>query len=66
MVDNITSPDQEDNNKLIACSEKLSFESKEAAVAARAYAVWQHGNKTKLSTYLCRNCGSWHLASVLE
>ena len=43
------------------CSEKLAFESREAAEGAAVYAQHRHG--TKLKVYKCRHCDLWHLAS---
>jgi len=45
----------------LPCSEKLAFESREAAEGAAVYARHRHG--TKLKVYKCRHCNLWHLAS---
>jgi hypothetical protein len=45
----------------LPCSEKLAFESGEAAEGAAVYAQHRHG--TKLKVYKCRHCDLWHLAS---
>lgn len=45
----------------LPCSEKLAFESREAAEGAAVYARHRHG--TKLKVYKCRHCDLWHLAS---
>jgi len=45
----------------LPCSEKLAFESREAAEGAAVYAQHRHG--TKLKVYKCRHCDLWHLAS---
>ena len=45
----------------LPCSEKLAFESREAAEGAAVYARHRHG--TKLKVYKCRHCSLWHLAS---
>jgi hypothetical protein len=41
------------NDKSLPCSEKLTFESKEAAEGAAVYAKHRHG--TKLKVYKCQH-----------
>ena len=48
--------------KELPCSEKLAFETKDAAEGAAIYAKHRHG--TKLKVYRCQHCNLWHLASV--
>lgn len=44
------------------CSEKLSFDSKEAAEGAAVYAEHLHGSK--MIVYKCNHCELWHLATA--
>ena len=46
----------------LPCSEKLSFDTKEAAQGAATYAEHLHGSKLKV--YRCKHCELWHLATV--
>ncbi|QQS64615.1 hypothetical protein IPO96_03495 [Candidatus Saccharibacteria bacterium] len=47
------------------CQQKLSFDSKKAAMTAATVASFQHhrGEKTKLKAYQCKSCQLWHLAT---
>ena len=45
----------------LPCSEKLAFDTKEAAEGAAVYAGHRHG--VRLRIYQCRHCKLWHLAS---
>jgi hypothetical protein len=47
------------------CNNKLTWETKELALAARAYAGWQYG-KAEVRPYQCKLCGKWHLARSHE
>jgi hypothetical protein len=51
--------DEEDK---LPCAEKLAFDTRQAAEAAAAVAMYQHG--AKLLVYRCRHCGLWHLSSA--
>lgn len=51
-----------DEAELLACADKLAFDTQKAADAAAVVADYQHG--TKLKSYKCRYCGLWHLATV--
>ncbi len=53
-----------EESALLACSDKLAFDTQKAADAAAVVADYQHG--TKLKSYLCRYCNLWHLASRYE
>jgi len=46
---------------ILPCSEKLAFDTKDAAAGAAVYATYQHGAKFKV--YQCRECNLWHLAT---
>ena len=54
-----------EDKKRQACLEKLTWESKELAEAARAYAGWQYGESNTVA-YNCKYCGKWHLARAVE
>ena len=45
------------------CLDKLTWESGEQAIAAAAYARWQHGEASQPKPYQCRHCAKWHLSS---
>lgn len=47
--------------EILACADKITYESKVQAEGGAAVANWQHG--VKLKAYLCRYCKLWHLAS---
>ncbi|MBW3538041.1 hypothetical protein KY386_00940 [Candidatus Parcubacteria bacterium] len=49
-----------------ACSDKFSYTSQSQAIAARAYAQWQYGDRSKLQPYRCQTCTAWHLASRID
>ncbi len=53
-----------EDKKRQACLEKLTWESKEMAEAARAYAGWQYG-ESKTLAYPCKHCGKWRLARAV-
>ncbi len=44
-----------------SCLTKLTWHTRDEAIAARAYAGWQHG-ENNLTPYTCRFCGYWHLS----
>lgn len=46
----------------LPCSNKLVFETREAANAAAILAEHQHN--AKLKSYKCKHCDFWHLASA--
>lgn len=49
------------------CMSKLTWQTREEAIAARAYARWQHGDSGgRPKPYECRYCHKWHLASHVE
>lgn len=50
----------EETNTL-PCSEKLAFESKQAAEGAAVAITYQRG--ITLHAYKCQHCGLWHLSS---
>lgn len=45
----------------LPCTDKLAFETKEAAKGAAVYAQHRHG--TRLVVYKCGDCRLWHLSS---
>lgn len=46
-----------------SCLSKLTWQTREEAVAARAYAGWQYGDSGgRPQPYTCRHCHKWHLA----
>jgi hypothetical protein len=49
-------------DEVLPCAEKITFDTKKAAVTAATVAEFQHG--TKLKPYKCSHCGLWHLASA--
>ncbi len=51
-----------DSEQSKVCLEKLTWESRDAALAAAAYSVWQYGEGLRPVPYQCRSCGKWHLA----
>jgi hypothetical protein len=50
----------EDEN-VLPCAEKITYDTKPAAEGAAAAADWQHG--ASLKAYKCRHCHLWHLAT---
>jgi hypothetical protein len=63
MADQKPDEESEEREPALPCSEKLSFKSRQEAVATRAYAGWQYGDGRNLEPYQCDKCGDWHLAS---
>lgn len=51
-----------DEEPVLACSDKLAFDTREQAQAAATVARHQHGSLLKV--YRCSQCGLWHLSSV--
>lgn len=45
----------------LPCADKISFESRDKALATAATAQFQYGSRLKV--YRCRDCNLWHLAS---
>lgn len=47
------------------CQQKLTFDSKKAAMAAAVVASFQYSrsDKSKLKAYKCKSCQLWHLAT---
>lgn len=55
--------EEDQQRREAACLAKLTWQSREAAVAARAYAGWQYGEAGgRPAPYRCRYCHKWHLA----
>ena len=55
--------DEPDINQetILSCQDKISFDTKEQAETAATVAAYQHG--IKLKVYLCKNCSLWHLSN---
>ncbi|MCA9349221.1 hypothetical protein KC878_03740 [Candidatus Saccharibacteria bacterium] len=45
------------------CTDKLAFETKEAAVAAMLAAEYLHDNRGGLTVYQCQLCGLFHFST---
>jgi hypothetical protein len=50
-----------DDELILPCTEKMTFDTKVQAEGVGVTAQWQHG--TKLKVYKCVHCELWHLAS---
>jgi hypothetical protein len=50
-----------DDEIVLPCADKLSFDTKKQAQTAATVALYQHG--AKLKTYFCHDCELWHLSS---
>jgi hypothetical protein len=57
-----SSEDREARERKEKCFDKLTWRSREEAVAAAAYARWQYGGERVLTPYRCKFCNMWHLA----
>lgn len=45
------------------CLAKLTWQTRELAIAAAAYSAYQYGDGSdRPSPYRCKHCGLWHLA----
>ena len=59
--------DSEQQQREAGCLSKLTWQSRDEAIAARAYAGWQYGDSGgRPQPYECRYCRKWHLASYVE
>jgi hypothetical protein len=50
-----------EDQEVLPCAEKLTFDTKKEAEAAALVANYQHG--ARLKVYVCTYCGLWHLSS---
>jgi hypothetical protein len=49
------------------CHQKLTWATRDEALAAAAYARWQYGDgSSRPRPYQCRMCGKWHLARHID
>lgn len=55
--------EEQEERRRRACMEKLTWRSRDEALAARAYAAHTYGGSSgSLKPYRCGVCGHWHLA----
>jgi hypothetical protein len=50
-----------DESEALPCTDKLTFDTREAAEATGTVSEWRYGGKLK--TYKCRHCHLYHLSS---